>query len=226
MVRRALGPLAQLAQETRAGMNWVRHLNKGGHGQRAIHRGSGSVAIVGAARTAFLVGRAPGEDDLRVLACTKNNLAEPPPSLGFRIGHNDEGQPVIDWTGPVDVSADELVLCPRTPHGEALDQAKHFLQELLGGGPCSWEEAHRKAHAVGIAARTLKRAKTELGVLSKAMRIDGCIQWYWSLPNFGSDQVLEPWGEQRAEALKAAEGESRRFLEELCERQKSVVRSP
>jgi hypothetical protein len=226
MVRQALGPLARLAQEAGAAMNWVRHLNKGGTGQRALYRGSGSVAIIGTARTAFLVGRSPADEDLRVLACTKTNLAEPPPSLGFRIDRNADRQPVIAWTGPVDVSADDLVLVPRLRMGESLDEAKHFLQELLAAGPCSYQEAERKAQEAGITARTLRRAKVELGVVSTAKRAAGRTHWHWSLPDAPAGEPLEPWGEQRALALQAAEEESRRFLQELCQQQKSVVRSP
>lgn len=226
MVRKALGPLAQLAEETRAAMQWVRHLTKGGHGQGALYRGSGSIAIIGAARTAFLVGRSPEDDNLRVLACTKNNLAERPPSLGFRIGLTNQGLPIVAWTGPVDVSADDLVLRPRLPYGEALAEAKHFLQELLETGPCAWEEVQRRASEAGISVATLKRAKGGLRVLSKLKRTGDDHQWYWSLPAAAADSTLEPWGEQRAEALKAAREESRRFFQELCERQKSVVRNP
>src|SRR5262249_4630826 len=71
MVRRALAPLARVAEETRAAIILVRHLCKWGGGQRAIYRGSGSIAIIGSARTAFLVARDPEEPDVRVLASTK-----------------------------------------------------------------------------------------------------------------------------------------------------------
>jgi hypothetical protein len=64
----------------------------------------------------------------------------------------------------------------------------------------------------------LKRAKLELGVVSTAKHADGRMQWHWSLPE-AAGEILEPWGEQRALALKAAEEESRRFLHELCEQQ-------
>jgi len=177
-----LGPLAQVAQATRAAMIPVRHLNKGGQGQRALYRGSGSIAISGAARSAFLVGRSPADDDLCVLACTKTNLAVPPPSLGFRIPRNAEGQAIVVWTGAVDISADELVLTRRTPHGQVLDQAKDFLLQLLKGGSCSSEEAHRMAHEAGITTRTLRRAREELGLRSELKCTDDGRQWVWSLP--------------------------------------------
>ena len=160
-----------------------------------------------------------------MLACTKNNLGEPPPSLGFRITENADGQPVIAWTGPVDISADDLVLTARLRHGESLDQAKDFLTELLAAGSCSWQEVQRKAQEAGINTRTLRRAKDELGVVSSATRAAGRTQWHWSLPDAAAAGPIEPWGEQRVLALQAAQEESRRFLEELCEKQRSVVSS-
>jgi hypothetical protein len=215
LVLQALMPLAQLAEETRAAMEWVRHLNKGGRGQRALYRGTGSIAISGIARTAFLVGESPQDKDLGVLACSKNSLEVWPPSLGFRILRNNQGRPVVDWTGPVDLTADELVLRPRIPHGAGLDEAKRFLQESLRTGPSAVADLQRRAHEAGISDGTLRRAKDQLNVQSASEGFGAQHQWYWSLPK---EALLTP-GEQHAEALKAAEEMSRRFFEDLANNQ-------
>jgi hypothetical protein len=55
-VRRALAPLAQLAEETNAAIVVVRHLRKGNEG-KAIYAGGGSIAIIGQARIGLLVDR-------------------------------------------------------------------------------------------------------------------------------------------------------------------------
>jgi len=81
-VRRALAPLAKLAEETGAALVVVRHLNKSSDGN-ALYRGGGSIGIVGQARSALLVARHPEDDRRRVLASLKSNLAEPAPSLAF-----------------------------------------------------------------------------------------------------------------------------------------------
>src|SRR5207237_2175455 len=107
MVRQALTPLAGIAEATRAAIVLVRHLNKGGNGQRAIYRGGGAMAFIGSARTAFLVGRDPEEPDLHLSACTKNNLGSLPPALGYRIERGAHGQPRIAWAGTVEVTAAE-----------------------------------------------------------------------------------------------------------------------
>jgi hypothetical protein len=70
------------------------------------------MAIVGAVRTAFLIARHPDDPLRRVLACTKNNLAVFPPALGFRIVGVPGGVARIEWLGPVERTADELVDAP------------------------------------------------------------------------------------------------------------------
>src|SRR5439155_929880 len=102
MVRQALTPLARVAEETRAVITMVRHLNKG-TGRQAIYRGSGSIALIGLARTAFLAASSPHDPDLNVLACTKNNLAATPSALAYRITQVD-GHPLIAWQGPVETT--------------------------------------------------------------------------------------------------------------------------
>src|SRR5262249_2461898 len=81
-VRQALAPLAVVAEATGAAILLVRHLNKAG-GAKAVYRGGGSIGIVGACRSAWLIGKHPGDDRQRVLAQVKNNLAKPQPSLGY-----------------------------------------------------------------------------------------------------------------------------------------------
>jgi hypothetical protein len=59
-VRRALAPLAGLAERTGVAVAVVRHLNKA-TGGNPLYRGGGSIGIVGAARSALLVAKHPEE---------------------------------------------------------------------------------------------------------------------------------------------------------------------
>jgi hypothetical protein len=214
LVRRALAPLVELAERTRAAVVLVRHLNKGGRGQQAIYRGGGSIALIGVTRTAFLVGPDPEDPELHVLACTKNNLGWPPPSLAFRIQGDEQGRAVVAWAGVSDLSADELVLTPSRRYGGALHGAKEFLRGLLEEGPCGAEEVCRRAGESGIAERTLRRAKAELGVTSVKPCDDGA-GWVWQLPGKKDEDAVETWGPRHGRELAEAQEESTRFLEEL-----------
>jgi hypothetical protein len=179
MIRRALGPLAELAGATGAAILLIRHLGKGSVGKQATYRGLGSLAILGVARTAFLIAPDPADPDRRVLACTKNNLAAFPPALGFRI--TAVGAVArIDWTGPVSYTADDLLQSGRRP-GESVPRALSFLQEHLVAGPCQRDILLQQATVLGLSLRTLERAKAQLGIRSEQRREQGRNVWYWRL---------------------------------------------
>jgi hypothetical protein len=217
-VQAALTPLASLAARTRAAVIMVRHLSKAGRGQKALYRGGGSIAIIGAARTAFLVGSHPDDDQLRVLACTRNALCEFPPALGFRVAVNERNEPVLTWSGPVDLSADQLVLASAPPGGEALRQAQAFLEECLRAGPRPSGAVYREAQAMGIARRTLERAKSDSEVKSKWENSGGERHWCWELKASAGNENSLSWPEDQKRALEQAQKESDEFMAKLREK--------
>jgi hypothetical protein len=187
MVRRALGPLAAVAESTRSALMLTRHPTKSSSSRRAMYRGSGSVAIAGTARMAYVAGQVPGRPDLRALACYKSNLDELPPALGYRVVKGPAGQPRVEWTGVIDVTADDLTpVCSRR-HGEAVDRARDLLHEMLASGPCSQQSIWRKARELGIAYRTLERAKQEEEIISRQVCRDGRGSWDWCWPDEPGD---------------------------------------
>jgi hypothetical protein len=179
MIRRALAPLMGVAEETQASLLLIRHLGKD-ESKQAAYRGLGSIAILGVARTAFLVGPDPVDPKLHVLACMKSNLAAMPPSLGFRIVSAGDGRPRLEWQGEVPRTADDLV-APVRRRGEAVPRAVCFLQERLAAGFCNRQVVLEEAARLGISFRTLERAKQELWVVSRQRREEGRNVWYWGL---------------------------------------------
>ena len=96
-VHRALSLLAAMAQRTGVAVVLVRHLNKSG-GSNPLYRGAGSIGLIGAVRSALLVGLDPSDPGLRILAQTKTNLNRTVESLSFRpICRN--GSVAIQWLG-------------------------------------------------------------------------------------------------------------------------------
>ena len=59
-MRRALSPLSQLADTHRCAILMDRHINKTG-GVHALYRGGGSIGLVGACRSAWLVAPDPAQ---------------------------------------------------------------------------------------------------------------------------------------------------------------------
>jgi putative DNA primase/helicase len=186
VVRRALTPLARLADDFRVTVLCVMHLNKSVQ-INAIYRTGGSIAFVAQARAVFAVTRdmVPGSK-ARLLLPIKMNLAPEPPALRFLPGGTP---PALEWdaepVGEVDLEAalrghhdDDHDDRPATQ----LERATDFLRAELRAGPRESEELLGAAREQGISKRTLERAKSMLGVKSDRDGFGPEGHWYWSLP--------------------------------------------
>jgi phage N-6-adenine-methyltransferase len=180
-VRRALTPLRGLAERTGAAVVLVRHLTKRG-GRHALYRGVGSVAIAAAARSALLVGRAPGGPRLRVLCQTKNNLGPEAAGLLFEAVPGPDGAVRVEWRGECGYTPDDLL---GPPPGGRRAGAEAFLAGVLAGGPRRQREVRAAAEAAGLAYRTLERARGSLGVVSERRGWGRGSACYWRLPDGG-----------------------------------------
>jgi hypothetical protein len=177
-VRRALAPLAAMAERTGAAVVVVRHLNKGA-GTNAVYRGGGSIGIIGAARSGLLIARDPDDDTRRVLAVSKSNVSAPVPALGFRLVETQAGLGV-DWLGVSEHTTSTLLDEPTGDDRTQRDEAVEWLEAKLASGAMPSPEIRKQARADGIKDRTLDRAKKKLGVVAiKAGMAGG---WTWALP--------------------------------------------
>lgn len=138
-VRRVLAELSALAEDTGAAVVVVRHLNKAS-GTNPLYRGGGSIGIVGAARSAFLVAKHPEDDQRRVLASQKNNLAEAPPSLAFALAEAYNGAVRIEWKGETSLKANALLAIPVSEEERREMMAlRDAVTELLEENDGTWE---------------------------------------------------------------------------------------
>jgi hypothetical protein len=182
-VRRALAPLAAMAERTGAAALIVRHLNKNLEGS-PLYRGGGSIGIIGAARSGLLVARDPDDETWqgRVLACTKSNLGPSTISLGYSIQPHGASIRVC-WSGPSAHQAASLLAVPGGEEGRtAIDEACEFLRTILENGAMSAKDAIRKGDAAGFSDRTLKRAKAVIGIKAKRQGFGAGSTWVWELP--------------------------------------------
>ena len=211
-VRRALAPLARLAERTGVAIVVIRHLNKGAGGN-ALYRGGGSIGIVGAARSGLLIAKHPDDDGRRVLASIKSNLAAPAPSLVFGLASADNGSVRVEWKGETNLDAAALLSAP-TDHEErsALSEAQEFLNEILADGPVLAKDAQEEARGAGIAERTLKRARSTLGVVAERKGEPGQRgggRWYWRLPEV---KGARPKGWPSKPATDRTDGENTAYI--------------
>ncbi len=177
-VRTALSPLAKMAEDIGVAVIIVRHLNKTSS-SNSVYRGGGSIGIIGAARSALLIAKDPEDENRRILAGIKSNLAPLPPSLSYTI-ENIDGVPKIAWGGVTNHTADALLAIPSSLEDRsALEDATDFLRDILTDGEVEAKEVLREAKAAGIAERTLHRAKKVLGVIIRKEGYQG--KWTWTL---------------------------------------------
>jgi hypothetical protein len=179
-VRAMTARLAQLAEAYGCVILGVRHLTKGGR-DKAIYRGLGSIDLTAAARSVLLAGCDPEEPAKRAVVQTKNNLAPMGGPIGFAI----EGG-VFLWTGACDLSVARMLGPEANGNGaRPIEEATTFLRDALADGPRPSKDVAREAHDAGIAGRTLRRAREQLGVKPRPIGERGkrgVNEWSWALP--------------------------------------------
>jgi hypothetical protein len=180
-VRRAITPLAELADDLGITVIVVRHLVKSPAGD-AISAGGGSIGFIGVARACLVAARDPEDEKQVILASVKNNLCLTPRSLKYRIVGAADERSRIDWLGSSDLNANQLIAAGRdTEERDAVQEAKDFLTSALASKPVPKTELVRSAQAEKTSQRTLERAAKELGVLREREGFGGPVMW--SLPN-------------------------------------------
>ncbi len=169
-VRKALAPVAALAEETGCAILLIAHLNKSQE-KSAIYRVGGSIGIVAAVRSALLVGKDPSSENQKALAQLKTNLGPRAPTLRYRI-ESSGSVARIEWSGVTHLAADDLQRPNPTGSG-ALDQAGAFLLSELAAGPKPSVLVFSRAEALGLSEKTLRRARNDHDIISGHARFQG-----------------------------------------------------
>lgn len=190
-VRRALAPLAHIAQQREAAVIAIMHLNKNREAD-ALNRLSGSIRFGGAARSVLLFAQDPDDPEgesgsQRILAHVKCNVAPRQRSIAYRIEQRIlqlPGGPVTTSlavrVGDTNASANDLLSNPTSAtEATARGEARDFLLAELADGPIPTLQLKNQAEDAGIAWRTIERAKTQLNI--RARKND--TGWHWELPN-------------------------------------------
>lgn len=188
-VRGALAPLHALADLTGAAVVVVAHLNKGQE-RDPLRRIGGSIGVPAAARSALLLARDPDDPEgeqgsRRVLAHVKSNLGPLAPSLHYEVetvtlpGDGDGETARLRLLGGSSYSGADLLASSIGGESTSLEEAKEFLKAELADGPKAATQLIATAADLGIADRTLKRAKAQLGIESTKTAFNG--RWSWAL---------------------------------------------
>ena len=171
-VRPVMKRLGQVAARNNCAIMLVGHLGK--KGGKATYRGLGSVDIYAAARSVLTVGRLEMDDNMRAFVQIKNNLA--PIGSPQAFGLDDAG--TFCWLGECDATIDEFDGKKQPPPTDKFAAARRFIESTLAKGPAPAVDMIERAEELGISEKTLKRAKSALGVIS--VKRNG--KWYWEMP--------------------------------------------
>jgi putative DNA primase/helicase len=91
--------------------------------------------------------------------------------------------PRVEWCDPIEGCARDILAEAERPEEELgpRDDAADFLKAILAGGPVAAEAILAAARKEGIAEKTLKRAKTDLGVTSVRTGFGPGSKCHWAL---------------------------------------------
>jgi hypothetical protein len=171
-VRRALEPLAKMAQRTKCAVLGFVHFNKGSS-KDVIERVSASGAITNVARSVFVVVK-DEDNEVRVLGQVKNNLGHlDHPAKAFTIedtylGDDDGGEPIhaghVVWHGEAERSVQDIMDDAGSSRGR---HTKEEVAEWLGvyltrHGKTLSNAVKEAAREEGFSVATLDRARREL----------------------------------------------------------------
>jgi hypothetical protein len=200
-VRGVLSAVAAMAEATHCCVVMLRHLNKSGGGQ-AMYRGGGSIAIIGAARMGLLAAVDPDDEDRRVLAATKSNLAAMPDALGYRLVDSPEhGCARVDWLGMSTHTAGALLSGPRDEDERTeRDDAALWLADFLStqnGREAAKATVVKLGKIAGHTERTLQRAMKQAHVESARVGFPAMAVWRLVTPPVTPLAPLDPSPSER-----------------------------
>jgi hypothetical protein len=179
-VRRALEPLAALADATGACVLGIIHVNKSTSSD-VLTTLMASRAFTAVARAVLFIMADPDDEESRLLGQAKNNLGRADlPTLSFKIvgakvADTPEGEVwtgKLEWTGEADRSIKEAVEAAAATTGDrtATTEAADWLSDYLAsqGGCADSAAVKRKGAEAGHSVSALKRARQRLHVSSEA----------------------------------------------------------
>jgi len=191
-IRRALAPIAKVAEEENCAILGIAHLNKG-ESANALNRITGTKAWSAVARSVLFLGAEAQDEDTRHLVHVKANMSRKGPSLSCHVEELEiEGAAapvmtsriVID--GPSNARASDLIVAESAGEVTEREEAERFLrQELVDGREQPAKELQARAmKELNVSAKTLVRAKKRIGV--ESTQIPACGEtkayWVWGIP--------------------------------------------
>lgn len=191
-VRRALQPVVDFASKLNCAVVGITHLSKGTQGKEPLERVTGSLAFGALARIVILTSKIKeGELTKRIVCRAKSNIGKDSDGYEYDLKGIEIESGIFTslavWGVPLVGEAIDLLTPPNggSANGmgvNAVGEAKSFLLEILANGEVPHQNIEQGAKGAGISWASIRRAKSELGVISKKSLLGP--EWYWRLPNY------------------------------------------
>lgn len=185
--QQALGHFKKLAVQFDCPVILLRHLTKGGK-DKALYRGQGSIAFTGVARIVLLVGIHPEDQEVRVVASTKNNIGPHMKSFTYRIDplpdtKKSRNRSKLSWGEFVDLTSEDIVSVAPIKNKES-ESAVKWLKELLESrGKTELSRIERMAQSRSISKTNIHRAADQLGIDKTSRGTGRTKRMFWELPS-------------------------------------------
>lgn len=187
-VRRVLGPLSQLAEKTNVAILALGHLNKSNE-EDPLTRVGGSIAYVAAARQVLVAAADPNNEDRRILAPVKSNVARLNPPLAYRVEEAEISAGIktsrIQWldTAP-EVDVRTLLKAPISEHRTLVPVVTEIIRAVLTSGERPANEVkHEVREALGhVSEGVIAKARQLAGVVVRRRGFGRDGQWVWAVP--------------------------------------------
>lgn len=191
-VRRSLQPVVDFGEKLNCAVLGITHFSKGGQGKDPLERVTGSLAFGALARIVLATAKITDGDNAKRIVCrAKSNIGLDGGGFEYSLEEKEVQTGIFSsyalWGDALQGSARELLAEPENNSlGEnsksALDDAKDFLRELLLNGEEPQKVIEEEAKGAGYSWATVRRAKSELNIISSKSIMDK--RWYWKLPAY------------------------------------------
>lgn len=189
-VRRSLQPVVDFGEKLNCAVLGITHFSKGGQGKDPLERVTGSLAFGALARVVLATAKiVDGSNTRRIVCRAKSNIGLDGGGFSYNLEQKEVQAGIFTsyaiWGDALEGSARELLAEPEHNSAStksALDDAKDFLIEVLGEGELSFKTIEKEAASAGHSMATVRRAKSEINIISSKSKMDG--GWYWKLPAY------------------------------------------
>lgn len=171
-IRPVFRRLAAIAQRKSCAVILIGHMSKGNG--KGLYRGLGSIDIAAVARSVLLVSKI--DENLRVLAPIKNNLAPMGDSILFQIYGNSQ----IKWIKTCKITAEQIINGETDEIEYSSNKIIHAINIItfcIKNGTNKAKDIQKECEKQGVSVRTVNTAKSRMNIKSIKTK-DG---WIWQI---------------------------------------------